>query len=90
MWFKQFLGHKESGHVDISIPATKERGSELAAEIDFASCKRCGASYRALPKSYKQPKCSGRMPWMADVSEVLYWRDASLNTLAFVLEGCIS
>ncbi len=29
-------------------------------EIDFANCKRCGASYRALPKSYQQPRCSGR------------------------------
>ena len=27
---------------------------------DFSNCKRCGASYRALPKSYQQPKCSGR------------------------------
>ena len=28
--------------------------------LDFASCKRSGASYRALPKSYTQPKCTGR------------------------------
>ena len=27
---------------------------------DYASCKRYGASYRALPKTYQQPKCSGR------------------------------
>lgn len=27
---------------------------------DFASCKRSGASYRAYPKSYVQPKCAGR------------------------------
>ncbi|XP_062511637.1 paired amphipathic helix protein Sin3a-like isoform X2 [Corticium candelabrum] len=66
-WFKQFLGYKESGHVDLSMPAVKERGSELAAEIDFTSCKRCGASYRALPKSYSQPKCSGRTAWMDEV-----------------------
>jgi paired amphipathic helix protein Sin3a len=67
VWFKQFLGHKESGSSDMTMPTNKERGSELAAEIDFASCKRCGASYRALPKSYKQPKCSGRVPWMEEV-----------------------
>lgn len=28
--------------------------------IDFNSLKRHGASYRALPKTYVQPKCSGR------------------------------
>lgn len=27
---------------------------------DFSTCKRYGASYRALPASYPQPKCSGR------------------------------
>lgn len=28
--------------------------------LDFNSLKRHGASYRALPKTYVQPKCSGR------------------------------
>ena len=28
--------------------------------LDFNSLKRHGASYRALPKTYIQPKCSGR------------------------------
>ena len=28
--------------------------------LDYSSCKRCGTSYRALPKSYTQPKCTGR------------------------------
>ena len=27
---------------------------------DYTTCKRLGASYCALPKSYPQPKCSGR------------------------------
>lgn len=27
---------------------------------DYSTCKRLGASYCALPKSYVQPKCSGR------------------------------
>ena len=30
------------------------------AVVDFNSLKRHGASYRALPKTYTQPKCSGR------------------------------
>jgi len=29
-------------------------------EIDYASCKRLGASYCALPRNFLQPKCSGR------------------------------
>ena len=28
--------------------------------LDYSSCKRYGASYRALPKSFCQPKCGGR------------------------------
>ena len=58
-------------HLDISLPTVKERGSELAAEIDFRSCKRCGASYRALPVTYQQPKCSGRTPEMDGVRDDL-------------------
>lgn len=62
-WFKDFLGYKEGGMVE-SIPSSathKERiTGDLAMEIDYSSCKRYGASYRALPKSYQQPKCSGR------------------------------
>ncbi|XP_046857434.1 paired amphipathic helix protein Sin3b-like isoform X2 [Xenia sp. Carnegie-2017] len=59
-WFKEFLGYKDSSPMD--TPSFKERTSgELAhLEIDYASCKRCGTSYRALPKTYTQPKCTGR------------------------------
>ncbi|KAG7283746.1 hypothetical protein CRUP_034370 [Coryphaenoides rupestris] len=57
-WFKNFLGYRESSHVE-SFP--KERATEgIAMEIDYSSCKRLGSSYRALPKSYQQPKCTGR------------------------------
>ncbi|RWS25812.1 Paired amphipathic helix protein Sin3a-like protein, partial [Leptotrombidium deliense] len=41
--------------------------SEVGMEIDYASCKRYGASYRALPKNYMQPKCSGRTPLCKEV-----------------------
>lgn len=34
--------------------------SEAGIEIDYSSCKRHGASYRGLPKSFIQPKCTGR------------------------------
>lgn len=34
--------------------------SESGIEIDYSSCKRHGASYRGLPKTFVQPKCTGR------------------------------
>jgi paired amphipathic helix protein Sin3a len=41
--------------------------SDTGMEIDYATCKRYGASYRALPKNYPQPKCSGRTPLCREV-----------------------
>ena len=37
---------------------------------DYATCKKYGASYRALPKSYPQPKCSGRTQLCKEVSNI--------------------
>ncbi|TRY85293.1 hypothetical protein DNTS_035789, partial [Danionella cerebrum] len=57
-WFKNFLGYKEMSLLEMY---PKERATEgMAMEIDYASCKRLGSSYRALPKSYQLPKCTGR------------------------------
>lgn len=65
-WFKNFLGYREMSHIE-TYP--KERATEgIAMEIDYASCKRLGSSYRALPKSYQQPKCTGRTPLCKEVS----------------------
>uniref|UniRef100_W5KBB5 Paired amphipathic helix protein Sin3a n=1 Tax=Astyanax mexicanus TaxID=7994 RepID=W5KBB5_ASTMX len=64
-WFKNFLGYKECAHIE-SFP--KERATEgIAMEIDYSSCKRLGFSYRALPKSFQQPKCTGRTPLCKEV-----------------------
>ncbi|KAL0967888.1 hypothetical protein UPYG_G00259240 [Umbra pygmaea] len=64
-WLKNFLGYREMSHIE-SYP--KERATEgIAMEIDYASCKRLGSSYRALPKSYTQPKCTGRTPLCKEV-----------------------
>uniref|UniRef100_A0AAV2L2D7 Paired amphipathic helix protein Sin3a n=1 Tax=Knipowitschia caucasica TaxID=637954 RepID=A0AAV2L2D7_KNICA len=64
-WFKNFLGYREMSHME-TYP--KERATEgIAMEIDYASCKRLGSSYRALPKSYQQPKCTGRTPLCREV-----------------------
>uniref|UniRef100_A0A673HHI9 Paired amphipathic helix protein Sin3b n=1 Tax=Sinocyclocheilus rhinocerous TaxID=307959 RepID=A0A673HHI9_9TELE len=56
--FKSFLGDKELSH---AITGLSDRYMEGGGrEVDYASCKRLGSSYRALPKTYQQPKCSGR------------------------------
>lgn len=44
---------------------------ELLFNADFSSCKRYGASYRALPKSYPQPKCSGRVGYCKEVINII-------------------
>lgn len=65
LFSQEFVGYREGalGSSDIitSTVAKQERISgDLAMEIDYTTCKRLGASYCALPKSYPQPKCSGR------------------------------
>ncbi|XP_077187617.1 paired amphipathic helix protein Sin3b isoform X2 [Paroedura picta] len=55
--FKSFLGVKE---LSFASPLSDRAGDGMCREIDYASCKRIGSSYRALPKTYQQPKCSGR------------------------------
>ncbi|XP_063987548.1 paired amphipathic helix protein Sin3b isoform X4 [Diachasmimorpha longicaudata] len=75
-WFKEFLGHLQdttsitstnsTSTLVESLPNNVVRShqdrpqGDLAMEIDYTTCKRLGASYCALPKSYVQPKCSGR------------------------------
>ncbi|KAL0268238.1 UNVERIFIED_CONTAM: hypothetical protein PYX00_010266 [Menopon gallinae] len=71
-WFKEFVGFSEQSavqntvnhnvgveHVPNNLRQDRPTG-DLAMEIDYSTCKRLGASYCALPKSYVQPKCSGR------------------------------
>ncbi|XP_043350547.1 paired amphipathic helix protein Sin3a isoform X5 [Dermochelys coriacea] len=78
-WFKNFLGYKESVHME-TFP--KERATEgIAMEIDYASCKRLGSSYRALPKSYQQPKCTGRTPLCKELDVVLETNLATIRVL---------
>ncbi|XP_004647438.1 paired amphipathic helix protein Sin3b [Octodon degus] len=55
--FKSFLGVKE---LSFAPPLSERSGDGMGREIDYASCKRIGSSYRALPKTYQQPRCSGR------------------------------
>ncbi|EHB15876.1 Paired amphipathic helix protein Sin3b, partial [Heterocephalus glaber] len=55
--FKSFLGVKE---LSFAPPLSERSGDGMSREIDYASCKRIGSSYRALPKTYQQPRCSGR------------------------------
>ncbi|XP_044306582.1 nascent polypeptide-associated complex subunit alpha, muscle-specific form-like, partial [Varanus komodoensis] len=57
--FKSFFGVKELSFGGPERPGGGGEGG-VCREIDYASCKRIGSSYRALPKTYQQPKCSGR------------------------------
>jgi len=64
-WFKEFLGLKDTSSGDMTSPTQlqhqlKEKHEGMAMEIDYTSLQRLGFSYRALPESYQQPKCSGR------------------------------
>ncbi|XP_046399694.1 paired amphipathic helix protein Sin3a [Ischnura elegans] len=70
-WFKEFVGHIDGGSsllggggvvepVSNNVARQDRPTGDLAMEIDYSTCKRLGASYCALPKSYVQPKCSGR------------------------------
>uniref|UniRef100_A0A3B3VYU0 Paired amphipathic helix protein Sin3b n=1 Tax=Poecilia latipinna TaxID=48699 RepID=A0A3B3VYU0_9TELE len=69
--FKSFLGDKELSHA-VSGLADRYMEGGGGREVDYASCKRLGSSYRALPKTYQQPKCSGRTALCKEVqSEVV-------------------
>ena len=74
-WFKDFVGYKESpapentqeaknnqrGPSNDLISPQRERFSgDSAMDVDYATCKRLGASYCALPKNFVQPSTSGR------------------------------
>lgn len=73
-WFKDFVGYKESansqqenegsgkksGSSDAMVPQRERFSGDSAMEIDYATCKRLGASYCALPKNFVQPTCTGR------------------------------
>lgn len=69
--FKSFLGDKELSH---AVSGLSDRYMEGGGgrEVDYASCKRLGSSYRALPKTYQQPKCSGRTALCKEVQAHLH------------------
>ena len=58
----------------------KERATEgIAMEIDYASCKRLGSSYSALPKS------TGRTPLCKEVSSsqaAAMWQRRAVHSTA--------
>lgn len=69
--FKSFLGDKELSH---AVSGLSDRYMEGGGgrEVDYASCKRLGSSYRALPKTYQQPKCSGRTALCKEVWQLYF------------------
>ncbi|CAB1324249.1 unnamed protein product [Coregonus sp. 'balchen'] len=81
--FKSFLGDKELSH---SMSGLSDRYMEGGGgrEVDYASCKRLGSSYRALPKTYQQPKCSGRTAICKELDVVLETNLATIRVLESV------
>ena len=55
--FKTFVGYKEPTD---SVAKVNAFAKDTWEEIDYTACKRYGCSYRALPKNYQVPVCSGR------------------------------
>lgn len=72
-WLKNFLGYEEGSkkYETFSAKYSKNRKEKLSEndimEIDYSSCKKSGASYRALPQNYPHPKSSGRTPLCKEV-----------------------
>lgn len=56
-WFKRFVAYKEAPD---SVVSERKPFSNNFPQIDYNKCKRYGPSYRALPKAFQQPQCSGR------------------------------
>ncbi|XP_042717964.1 paired amphipathic helix protein Sin3b isoform X4 [Chrysemys picta bellii] len=79
--FKSFLGVKE---LSFASPLSDRSGDGMSREIDYASCKRIGSSYRALPKTYQQPKCSGRTAICKELDVVLETNLATIRVLESV------
>lgn len=69
-FMKNLLGFNDSSHESQQSDDTSRRTNlredgipaELSLQIDYATCKRLGISYRSLPDSYKRPTCTGRTP----------------------------
>ena len=73
-WFKDFVGYKESPanpesnaelnkrgpSNDLVSPQRERFSGDSAMDVDYATCKRLGASYCALPKNFVQPNCTGK------------------------------
>ena len=52
--------HRKAKNEMVSPPGRERFTGDSAMDIDYATCKRLGASYCALPKNFVQPNCSGR------------------------------
>lgn len=56
-WFKRFVNYHEPPAG--SVPSDRRPLPEIPS-VDYSKLRRLGSSYRALPRSMQQPKCSGR------------------------------
>jgi paired amphipathic helix protein Sin3a len=64
--FKRILN--AAGSTTHPLPLTEDSWHSVPlSEIDFSRCRRCSPSYRALPRDYPAPPCSGRSEEEAQV-----------------------
>ena len=56
---------------DFVSPQRERFSGDSAMDVDYATCKRLGASYCALPKNFVQPNCTGRSQLCKEVSKML-------------------
>ncbi|CAF0785384.1 unnamed protein product [Didymodactylos carnosus] len=63
--FQELINIREPG--EVIIPKSISDPNDGLIDIDYSSCTQQGTSYRAVPKSYSPPQCSGRTPLCREV-----------------------
>ncbi|XP_065323201.1 uncharacterized protein LOC135930347 [Gordionus sp. m RMFG-2023] len=58
--YKNVMAANNSSGCGTNKDMAKRIPGEFTLQLDYSSLKKCGVSYRALPKSYQQPLCGGR------------------------------
>jgi len=59
-WFREFIGFDDTTLEALEKAQDDKPAAQTQQDIDFKQMKRYGPSYRALPKDYTSPVCSGR------------------------------
>ncbi|CAF0839927.1 unnamed protein product [Didymodactylos carnosus] len=80
--FQELINIREPG--EVIIPKSISNQSEDLIDIDYSSCTQHGTSYRAVPKSYITPQCSGRTPLCRELDIVMEVNLSAIRALESV------